>query len=262
VMRFLLDEAGLKWVPAWEITRAVCAYTNHTLLPEALETWPVQVMEPLIPRHVQIIYEINRRFLDEVRERFPGDGARISRMSLIDEAGDKKVRMAHLATVGSHTVNGVAALHTELLKSTVLHDFDEANGARPAGALLLGSDGRLYGTTTGGGTNDAGAVLGLGVIFSIARDGTGYEVLHVFDSTQGANPAGALLQLSDAVFVGTTENGANCGQGTLYRLSLAGDTVDGITNCGRKKNNNSGGGSTAPALLLLLGMLGLRRLRS
>ena len=168
-----------------------------------------------------------------------------------------------VASQGGASGNGTLfAIAPDGSSFTVLHDFEDATGARPAGALLLASDGRLYGTTVGGGSNEAGAVIGLGVIFSIARDGTGYEVLHVFDSTQGANPSGALLQLSDAVFVGTTENGANCGQGALYRLSLAGDTVDGITNCGRKKNNSSGGGSTAPALLLLLGVLGLRRLRS
>jgi uncharacterized protein (TIGR03382 family) len=165
-----------------------------------------------------------------------------------------------VASQGGATGNGtVFAIAPDGSSFTVLHDFDDANGSRPAGALLLGNDGRLYGTTTGGGANEAGSVLGLGVIFSIARDGTGFELLHVFDSTQGANPAGALLQLSDAVFVGTTENGGNCGQGTLYRLSLAGDTVDGITNCGQRRNNNDGGGSTAPALLLLLGLLGLRR---
>ncbi|HSQ68865.1 MAG TPA: choice-of-anchor tandem repeat GloVer-containing protein [Steroidobacteraceae bacterium] len=167
-----------------------------------------------------------------------------------------------VASQGGATGNGtVFAIAPDGSSFTTLHDFDGSDGARPAGALLLGSDGRLYGTTNSGGTNEAGAVLGLGVIFSIARDGTGFEVLHAFDSTYGANPAGALLQLSDTVFVGTTENGGNCGQGTLYRLSLAGDTVDGITNCGRKKNNNSGGGSSAPAVLLLLGLLGLRRRR-
>ena len=168
-----------------------------------------------------------------------------------------------VASQGGATGNGtVFAIAPDGSSFTTLHDFDESSGSRPAGALLLASDGRLYGTTNSGGTNEAGAVLGLGVIFSIARDGTGFEVLHAFDATQGANPAGAMLQLSDAVFVGTSENGGNCGQGTLYRLSLAGDAVDGVTNCGRKKNNNSGGGSSAPAVLLLLGLLALTRRRS
>ncbi len=99
---------------------ATFGYTNHTLLPEALETWPLPMFRELLPRHLEIIYEINRRFLDEVRARFPGDEARVARMSLIGEEGDRCVRMAHLATVGSHAVNGVAALHTELLKASVL----------------------------------------------------------------------------------------------------------------------------------------------
>jgi len=123
LMRYLVDEAGLNWTPAWEITRATCAYTNHTLLPEALETWPVSLMEPLIPRHVQIIYEINRRFMDSVKERFGGEPDRLRRMSILQEDGDKRFRMANLAIVGSHRVNGVAKLHTELLKTRVVKDF-------------------------------------------------------------------------------------------------------------------------------------------
>src|SRR5262249_16771819 len=99
------------------------AYTNHTLLPEALETWGLPLFQSLLPRLLEIIYEINRRFLDEVRQRYPGDEARIARLSLIDESGAKRVRMAHLATVGSHAVNGVAALHSQLLEQTVLRDF-------------------------------------------------------------------------------------------------------------------------------------------
>ncbi len=123
LMRYLVDEAGVSWIPAWEITRATCAYTNHTLLPEALETWPVSMMEPLIPRHVQIIYEINRRFMDSVKERFGGEPDRLRRMSILHEDGDKRFRMANLAIVGSHRVNGVAKLHTELLKTRVVKDF-------------------------------------------------------------------------------------------------------------------------------------------
>ncbi|MCG6927989.1 MAG: glycogen/starch/alpha-glucan family phosphorylase, partial [Acidobacteria bacterium] len=125
LMRLLLDVHGLGWEEAWEITRRTFAYTNHTLLPEALETWSVELFGSLLPRHIQIVYEINRRFLDEVRERFPGDEERAQRMSLVDEGGERSIRMAHLASVGSHTINGVAALHTDLLKRHVLRDFQE-----------------------------------------------------------------------------------------------------------------------------------------
>ncbi|WP_293309474.1 glycogen/starch/alpha-glucan phosphorylase [Mycolicibacterium sp.] len=125
LMRLLIDARGLEWDEAWAITVATMAYTNHTLLPEALETWPLSMFEQFLPRHLEIIYEINRRFLDEVQARFPGDEARLRRMSLIGEDGGKCIRMAHLATVGSHAVNGVAALHSELLKDTVLKDFYE-----------------------------------------------------------------------------------------------------------------------------------------
>ena len=123
LMRLLVDEHLVKWDEAWEITRKSLGYTNHTLLPEALERWPLPLFASVLPRHLEIIYEINRRFLDEVRARFPGDEARVSRMSLIDEEGEKYIRMAHLACVGSHAINGVAMLHTELLKRDVLRDF-------------------------------------------------------------------------------------------------------------------------------------------
>jgi starch phosphorylase len=123
LMRLLVDENAMPWDEAWQVTTDTCAYTNHTLLPEALETWPLPLMQRLLPRHVQILFEINRRFLDEVRERRPGDEALVQRVSLIDEGGDKRVRMAHLAVVGSHKVNGVAALHSQLLRQTVLRDF-------------------------------------------------------------------------------------------------------------------------------------------
>ncbi len=125
LMRLLIDLRGMDWDEAWAITVATMGYTNHTLLPEALETWPLSMFEQFLPRHLEIIYEINRRFLDEVRAKFPGDVDRLRRMSLIGEEGGKCVRMAHLATVGSHAVNGVAALHSELLKDTVLKDFYE-----------------------------------------------------------------------------------------------------------------------------------------
>jgi len=125
LMRLLLDEHQFGWETAWQVTRNTFAYTNHTLLPEALERWSVPLFGRLLPRHLEIIYEINRRFLDEVRARFPGDDARVSRMSLVDESGDRYIRMAHLATVGSHHVNGVARLHSDLLKKTVMRDFAE-----------------------------------------------------------------------------------------------------------------------------------------
>ena len=125
LMRLLVDVHGMSWVDAWSITHRAFAYTNHTLLPEALETWPLPLMQRLLPRHLEIIYEINRRFLDEVRAKYPGDEARVQRMSLIGEHGDKQVRMAYLATVASHHVNGVAALHSRLLRETVLRDFAE-----------------------------------------------------------------------------------------------------------------------------------------
>src|SRR5208282_2140384 len=125
LMRLLVDKHQLEWDVAWDITRKTFAYTNHTLLPEALEKWPINLFGSLLPRHLEIIYEINRRFLDEVRLRYPNDASRIARMSLIDESGERYVRMAYLASVGSHKVNGVAELHSQLLKETTLHDFYE-----------------------------------------------------------------------------------------------------------------------------------------
>jgi starch phosphorylase len=125
LMRLLVDEHFLDWEAAWQITRKTFAYTNHTLLPEALEKWPLPLFREMLPRHLEIIYEINRRFLEEVRQRYPGDDRKAARLSIIDETHDKYVRMAHLASVGSHAINGVAALHTELLKQTVLRDFHE-----------------------------------------------------------------------------------------------------------------------------------------
>ncbi len=146
LVRLLVDEHGLGWDPAWEITRGMLGYTNHTLLPEALEKWPLELFSRLLPRHLEIVYEINRRFLDQVRARFPGDEPRVARMSLIDESGGRSVRMAHLATVGSHAVNGVARLHSELLRTSLLPDFHElwpekfgnkTNGVTPRRFLAL-----------------------------------------------------------------------------------------------------------------------------
>jgi starch phosphorylase len=130
LMRVLVDMEDVPWERAWEITVATLGYTNHTLLAEALEKWPVAMFERLLPRHLGIIYEINRRFMRTVMARFPGDDARIRRMSIIEEGGEKKVCMAHLAVVGSHAVNGVAALHSDLLQRDVLRDFAEMTPAK------------------------------------------------------------------------------------------------------------------------------------
>jgi starch phosphorylase len=146
LMRILLDEARLEWDTAWDITLRSLGYTNHTLLPEALEKWPVAWFERLLPRHLEIIYEINRRLLESVRVRFPGDEGRVQRASLIEEGPVKHVRMANLAIVGSHSTNGVAAIHSELLRTTTVKDLAEmfperfsnkTNGVTPRRWLLL-----------------------------------------------------------------------------------------------------------------------------
>jgi len=125
LMRLLVDEHQIEWEQAWHVTQSTFSYTNHTLLPEALEKWPLPLFGSLLPRHLEIIFEINRQFLDELRVRYPGDDQRLSRMSLIDEKGERYIRMAHLASVGSHAINGVAELHSELLKRDVMRDFHE-----------------------------------------------------------------------------------------------------------------------------------------
>ena len=146
LMRILLDEAHLGWDKAWDLTQRTLAYTNHTLLPEALEKWPLEWFEALLPRHLEIIYEINRRLLDSVRTRFPGDEGRVQRVSVIEEGPAKHVRMANLAIVGSHSTNGVAAIHSELLRTTTVKDLAEmfperfsnkTNGVTPRRWLLL-----------------------------------------------------------------------------------------------------------------------------
>ncbi|MDO8788176.1 MAG: glycogen/starch/alpha-glucan phosphorylase [Sulfuritalea sp.] len=123
LMRILMDQHHLDWAHAWDITTRIFSYTNHTLMPEALETWPVSLFERVLPRHLQIIYEINHRFLKDVMHHYPGDPALWQRMSLIDESRSKRIRMAHLAIVGSHKVNGVAEIHTRLMKETIFADF-------------------------------------------------------------------------------------------------------------------------------------------
>jgi starch phosphorylase len=146
LMRTLLDEAGLSWEQSWEITKATLAYTNHTLLPEALEKWPLRWFEFMLPRQLEIIYEINSRLLGEARSRFSGDEARLKRVSLVEEGPERKVRMANLAIVGSHSTNGVAAIHSKLLRTTTVKDLAElfperfnnkTNGVTPRRWLLL-----------------------------------------------------------------------------------------------------------------------------
>jgi len=145
LMRILLDDAHLGWDQAWDLTKKTLAYTNHTLLPEALEKWPLDLFEIFIPRHLEIIYEINRGLLDEVRRRFPGDDGRVARVSLVEEGAERKIRMANLAIVGSHSTNGVAAVHSKLLRTTTVRDLAEmyperfsnkTNGVTPRRWLL------------------------------------------------------------------------------------------------------------------------------
>src|SRR5262245_30908662 len=146
LMRILLDEAKLGWDDAWDLTRGALAYTNHTLLPEALEKWPLAWFEAVLPRHLEIVFEINRRLLDDVRARYPNDRGRVQRVSLIEDSAGKHVRMANLAIVGSHSTNGVAAIHSELLRTTTVKDLAElfperfnnkTNGVTPRRWLLL-----------------------------------------------------------------------------------------------------------------------------
>ena len=146
LMRILLDDAKLGWDQAWDLTQRTLAYTNHTLLPEALEKWPVAWFEALLPRQLEIIYEINRRLLDDVRAKFPGDDSRVRAVSLVEEGAERKIRMANLAIVGSHSTNGVAAIHSELLRKTTVKDLAEifperfsnkTNGVTPRRWLLL-----------------------------------------------------------------------------------------------------------------------------
>jgi starch phosphorylase len=146
MMRLLLDKHHLEWQQAWDITTRVFSYTNHTLLPEALETWPVHIIESLLPRHLQLIYEINRRFLLMVGHLHPGDMEMLKRVSIFDEYGERRVRMANLAIIGSHKVNGVSALHSKLLRTSTFKDFDQifpnkliniTNGITPRRWLFL-----------------------------------------------------------------------------------------------------------------------------
>ncbi len=146
LMHLLLDEWHLDWDEAWEITTKTFGYTNHTLLPEALERWPIELFGRLLPRHLELILEINRRFIEKIKNRFPKDDAKVSRMSLIDESGERYIRMAHLACAGSHSINGVAALHSQLIMKDLLHDFhdlwperfsNKTNGVTPRRWVVL-----------------------------------------------------------------------------------------------------------------------------
>jgi glycogen phosphorylase len=169
LMRILLDEAQLGWDQAWDLTQRTLAYTNHTLLPEALEKWPLAWFEMMLPRHLEIILEINRRFLGAVRSRYPGDEDRVRRVSLVEEGVERKIRMANLAIVGSHSTNGVAAIHTDLLRNTTVKDLagmfpdrfnNKTNGVTPRRWLLLANP-ALAGTIT--------AAIGDGWVTDLSR---------------------------------------------------------------------------------------------
>jgi starch phosphorylase len=156
LMRILVDEAQLSWEQAWDLTQRTLAYTNHTLLPEALEKWPLHYFQRMLPRQLEIIYEINQRFLQGVRRRYPGDEARVERVSLIEEGVEDKVRMANLAIVGSHSTNGVAAIHSRLLRTTTVKDLAEifperfnnkTNGITPRRWLMLANPGLSHAIT-------------------------------------------------------------------------------------------------------------------
>ena len=185
LMRILLDEAHLGWDDAWDLTQKTLAYTNHTLLPEALEKWPLEWFETMLPRHLEIIFEINRQLLNTVRARFPNDGRRIERVSLVEEGSPKKIRMANLAIVGSHSTNGVAGIHSELLRTTTVKELAElfperfnnkTNGVTPRRWLLLANPALAQTITEG---------IGDGWI----RDLDQLEKLHPFAEDKGFSDA-------------------------------------------------------------------------
>jgi glycogen phosphorylase len=179
LMRILLDEAHLGWDEAWEYTQKTLAYTNHTLLPEALEKWPLKWFERVLPRQLEIIYEINRRFLNNVQTRFPGDEGRISRVSIIDGGPERKVRMANLAIVGSHSTNGVAEIHSRLLRTVTVKDFAEifperfnnkTNGVTPRRWLLLANPPLAHTITAAIGSNWTADLSQLSKLKPLAKD--------------------------------------------------------------------------------------------
>jgi starch phosphorylase len=180
LMRILLDDAHLEWDEAWDLTQRTLAYTNHTLLPEALERWPIRYFQQMLPRHLDIIYEINRRFLSGVRHRHPGDEALATRVSLIEDGLDPKVRMANLAIVGSHSTNGVAAIHSGLLRTMTVRDLAEifpdrfnnkTNGVTPRRWLLLANPGLARLITEAIGPNWVTDLGQLGRLAPLAKDG-------------------------------------------------------------------------------------------
>jgi glycogen phosphorylase len=186
LMRILLDEACLGWDEAWDLTRQTLAYTNHTLLPEALEKWPLPWFKLLLPRQLEIILEINRRLLEEVRDRFPGDDGRLARVSLVDETGEHAIRMAHLAIVGSHRTNGVAAIHSRLLRTTTVKDLAElfpgrftnmTNGVTPRRWLLLANPTLARGITEAIGESWITDLTQLGRLKPLAGDSGFGEVV-------------------------------------------------------------------------------------
>jgi starch phosphorylase len=187
LMRILLDDAHLGWDQAWDLTKRTLAYTNHTLLPEALEKWPVAWFEMLLPRQLEIIYEVNRRLLDEVRVRFPGDDGRVQRISLVEEGGTRKVRMANLAIVGSHSTNGVAAVHSKLLRTTTVKDLAEmfperfsnkTNGVTPRRWLLEANPGLARAITQAIGDKWITDMGQLGNLRALATDPTFQQAFH------------------------------------------------------------------------------------
>ncbi|HXJ18716.1 MAG TPA: glycogen/starch/alpha-glucan phosphorylase [Polyangia bacterium] len=205
LMRVLLDEEGLDWDSAWSITVRSIGYTNHTLLPEALERWPVKLFERLLPRHLMISYEINHRFLHEVQLRWPGDNERLGRMSIIDEHGGKQVRMANLATVGAHSVNGVAQLHSDLVKAQLLSDFNElwperfnnkTNGVTPRRWMLHANPrlARLITSRIGSGWIDLPELSRLQALTAFADDEDLLDALHAVKQANKRDVAGMIQQ--------------------------------------------------------------------
>ncbi len=193
LMRILLDEAQLGWDQAWDVTQRTLAYTNHTLLPEALEAWPLAWFEMILPRHLEIILEINRRLLGSVRSRYPGDEGRVERMSLVEEGAGRKIRMANLAIIGSHSTNGVAAIHTGLLRKTTVKDLAEmfperfnnkTNGVTPRRWLLLANPALAAAVTAAIGD---GWVTGLGQLRQLTPLADDKSFCQAFrNATQGA----------------------------------------------------------------------------
>ena len=205
LMRVLVDENDMSWERAWDITTATCAYTNHTLMPEALEQWPVDLLGYILPRHLQIIYEINQRFMSQVAQRWPGETDRLGRMSLIAEGPPKQARMAHLAIVGSHSINGVAAVHSELVKTQLVPDFaalwperfnNKTNGVTPRRWLLAANPPLAQLITEAVGDGWAGDLERLRGLEPLAQDSAFQER---FTAAKRANKQRLAAYIKDAV---------------------------------------------------------------